>query len=717
WAVHRDGWYGDRFAHTLSNLGFHLTRLEKTEWNILRNITAHAIKNADLSREELLSRIDRLLRDGMVDTSDCEKAKHAIWAATASSNLLRTTGVKEALASDPVRKVPAKQCVCIVFSKDRAMQLDACLRSFSSNCIDMGSLDIKVIYTTSSPPHEDSYDRLRSFHTDVCFMQEHSFKTDLTANLKGYRHIIFVVDDCLFVRPFTIHQAIRSLDTQPEALGYSFRLGRNITYHYPGNSKQHPANIRELEKNTLCVAWPGEEQYFGYPLELSSSLYRTEDICPLLLSLDYNNPNTLEAELAAHARNLSAHKPLLLFPEQSSAFCNPLNIVQTTFSNNRVNSSNALSPETLLHHFNDGLRIRIEDFSEFTPCSCHQDVVFSFYGGNASIGNDSAETKILPNREPLLTAGYASNNCNTQEPFISIAIPAYNSEQYIQEALTSAFNQEYDRFEVLVVDDGSTDATRDIVSSFNDQRLRLIEKEHTGAPDTRNRCVSESRGQYILWLDSDDVLPPGVLNTYVKTLHLFPDIDVMYGDIVRCDAILTPIQAIRYEDWYKRNVELLQALFLENIIPNPGTLVRKQCLVNCGGYDPGYRRAHDYELWSRIAATARFKHVPRIVACWRMHDANLGAGRKNVDTSYEARIVRKIVSTNEIKGIFPDLPWHSPVPHQAEAMACLLISKQLLYWKDFEGSISFVEKANTFLPNDELRKHIENLKHFTGGHA
>lgn len=94
-------------------------------------------------------------------------------------------------------------------------------------------------------------------------------------------------------------------------------------------------------------------------------------------------------------------------------------------------------------------------------------------------------------------------------PRLSVVIPAHNRARYLEEAIASAFAQEYQDMEVLVVDDGSTDDTPQVVSRFQDPRLRYLTKEKTGAPDTRNRGIAEARGRWILWLDSDDVLLPG----------------------------------------------------------------------------------------------------------------------------------------------------------------------------------------------------------------
>jgi glycosyltransferase involved in cell wall biosynthesis len=107
-------------------------------------------------------------------------------------------------------------------------------------------------------------------------------------------------------------------------------------------------------------------------------------------------------------------------------------------------------------------------------------------------------------------------------PGISVLIPSFNREDFIEEALSSVLNQLGEEDELLVVDDGSTDNTKKILEKYrNEPRFRFIIKEHTNAPDTRNRAIREARNPWILWLDSDDILLPGIITHYRKYISRF----------------------------------------------------------------------------------------------------------------------------------------------------------------------------------------------------
>lgn len=292
---------------------------------------------------------------------------------------------------------------------------------------------------------------------------------------------------------------------------------------------------------------------------------------------------------------------------------------------------------------------------------------------------------------------------------ISICIPTFNRASLIKDAIDSALAQQCINLEVLVVDDGSTDNTANVISSYNDPRLRYIKKEHSGAPATRNRCIAEAKGEYIVWLDSDDVLLPETIKTYVEAIKEEPDIDVLYGDLIVTDAHLNYKKSLSYKNWYRRSRDLISSLINENPVPNPGVMVRKKCYERFGNYDESFTRAHDYEFWVRIAGKATFKHVDKIVAKWRLHDSNWAGGKVKVDFSYEAKIIKKILERYSLQEIYPDLNWKDS-KNKAEATALYRISSQLMKWGDLSSSLQYMLKSQVLFPTEEKEKMLQDLK-------
>ncbi|MGE5343236.1 MAG: glycosyltransferase [Candidatus Omnitrophota bacterium] len=238
---------------------------------------------------------------------------------------------------------------------------------------------------------------------------------------------------------------------------------------------------------------------------------------------------------------------------------------------------------------------------------------------------------------------------------ISVLIPSYNREQFIAEALDSVRNQLADGDEVLVVDDGSTDGTVRVLETYrSDPRFRYIVKPHTNAPDTRNCAIKEARNPWIVWLGSDDILMPGILDHYRRYMRQFPDVDVIYGNFEIFGHIQNSNETrLIFRDYYKKNRVLVQHLFFKNVLPDGGVLLRKNVYDRYGGYDCNFNRLHDYEFWIRTAPHLNFKHCNRYICKWRWHQGNMSAGSIRTDKQFNYMIMEKLLATYDPEAFFP----------------------------------------------------------------
>ncbi len=319
----------------------------------------------------------------------------------------------------------------LVFSRDRAMQLDAVLRSFFLHCQDSEFTRIQVLYCASTDLHAQQYEILKEDYPQVYFVQQRDFRNDVLRILDPYpaggssqqifkllnqlisfvlrlerlpvrllrsilfrlrvkalgrliplqpveSHILFLVDDNLFVRDFSLGDFLAVLKDHPDALGLSLRLGRNTTYCYTMNQSQSLPQFEIVQHGILKFDWTTSELDFAYPLEVSSSVYRSEGLFSLIAIQPFNNPNELEYQLAISANYFKSKNPFLLCPESSYTFCNPLNLVQS-FASNRSSSNTEYSSEHLATLFEQGYRIDVKAYDGFTPVSCHQEVPLEFY--------------------------------------------------------------------------------------------------------------------------------------------------------------------------------------------------------------------------------------------------------------------------------------------------------------------------------------------------
>ena len=197
-------------------------------------------------------------------------------------------------------------------------------------------------------------------------------------------------------------------------------------------------------------------------------------------------------------------------------------------------------------------------------------------------------------------------------PLVSFVMALYNAEPYLRETLDSVFAQNYEPFEVVVVDDGSTDGSAAIAQSYPD--VHYIRQENSGPSVARNVAIEAARGEIIAVADSDDILLPHKLSVQVGYMVEHPDVTATFGRQV---WITPPPNAVPDRVWGDLDGVPLQSM-----------VVRKQAVVEIGGYDPALRGPEDTDLLIRLREQGHdFVVLPEIVMHTRYHGQNLVAGR------------------------------------------------------------------------------------------
>lgn len=191
------------------------------------------------------------------------------------------------------------------------------------------------------------------------------------------------------------------------------------------------------------------------------------------------------------------------------------------------------------------------------------------------------------------------------EPMVSIIVPTYNRENVIERALGSILRQSYESYEVIVVDDGSTDHTADVVRKIQDDRIRYIAlPENQGVAHARNVGIREAKYDYIAFLDSDDEwLPDKLMLQMKKMLDAPKGVGLVYcrmGGLQRDgkDRYLCPSRDFRDAVLEGNMFELL---LWRNVIGTPAVLARKECLEQAGGFKETLHCLEDWELFLRVA--------------------------------------------------------------------------------------------------------------------
>lgn len=197
-------------------------------------------------------------------------------------------------------------------------------------------------------------------------------------------------------------------------------------------------------------------------------------------------------------------------------------------------------------------------------------------------------------------------------------MPVYNGERYIREALKSVLEQTYSDFECLVIDDGSTDSSIEIIKSFVDPRIRYVSKNHSGITDTLNVGIKESRGEYIARFDCDDICEVSRFKEQMDFFNSHPDCSMVgsYAYLIDEDGVLSG----KVLDYPQTNEKAIRryALF-HNPFIHPTVMIKKSCLEKTDGYRACFKHVEDYELWTRIIFKNGCANIPKPLIRYRIH--------------------------------------------------------------------------------------------------
>jgi glycosyltransferase involved in cell wall biosynthesis len=202
---------------------------------------------------------------------------------------------------------------------------------------------------------------------------------------------------------------------------------------------------------------------------------------------------------------------------------------------------------------------------------------------------------------------------------ITALIPTYNSEQYIRETVDSVLAQTYPVHEVIVVDDGSTDRTQEVLASYGD-RIRYVRQANAGPPVARNTGLAHATGNWIALLDSDDLWVPEKLELQMDYVQRHPSCGLVYTDMKTFDDGGIIEESVKIS----RNLTLpigyiFPEMFAETLFQTSAVLVRKSCIDAVGVFDTELRMGDDYELFLRISRHYEIGYVDEPLVLYRQH--------------------------------------------------------------------------------------------------
>lgn len=211
---------------------------------------------------------------------------------------------------------------------------------------------------------------------------------------------------------------------------------------------------------------------------------------------------------------------------------------------------------------------------------------------------------------------------NRELPLVSVITPAYNSASFLDETIQSVLNQDYPRIEYIVLDDGSTDDTLNVIKKY-EEKIRWESHKNVGETRTVNKGFSMARGEIIGVVNSDDPLLPDAIRTVVECMMADPRLLVVYPDWYMIDKdgkIIRHIKTFEYN--------YINMIRWHHCIPGPGSFFRREVVEKLQGRDIQFRYVADYDFWLRAGLLGPFARIPVTLATFRVHPDSASVSQK-----------------------------------------------------------------------------------------
>lgn len=210
-------------------------------------------------------------------------------------------------------------------------------------------------------------------------------------------------------------------------------------------------------------------------------------------------------------------------------------------------------------------------------------------------------------------------------PQISVVTSVHNGEAYLEECVESILNQTFQDFEYLILNNGSTDRTAEILDQYKDPRLRIVHQENLGIVNSLNKGTSLSRSNFIAHLDADDFVHPSWLEKHLEYMGQNQDVVVCSS---RFEELLNGKLYPQSFPYIESDTEIRTSLCFVNPIPHSFTVIRKSILEKIGGYDPNLIIVHDYDLWVRLLEEGKAHNLNEVLGVYRAHEASFASKKE-----------------------------------------------------------------------------------------
>jgi len=284
------------------------------------------------------------------------------------------------------------------------------------------------------------------------------------------------------------------------------------------------------------------------------------------------------------------------------------------------------------------------------------------------------------------------------EPLVSVIMPAYNAAEHIAEAIESVLIQNYRNFELIVVDDGSTEDTKDIVASFKDDKIKYLYKDNGGPSSARNLAINKAKGQYIMPLDADDMMTPDFIAKHLAEFEKHPDVDLVYCDVLLIGKNSNPIRIMNKPEYQDRRYLIRDLLRAGHPVVPFRLGIRRSVFDRIGFYDEDLLIAEDYDMMRRfVKAGLKAHHLSETLHLRRMHADSLSGNCSAQKAKCHFDVIKRYIDTFAYNELFPDVEWDKIAPERRQLHAkCLAAVTYLAIGQDYVKSNSPIYAKTAF---------------------
>lgn len=284
-------------------------------------------------------------------------------------------------------------------------------------------------------------------------------------------------------------------------------------------------------------------------------------------------------------------------------------------------------------------------------------------------------------------------------PKVSVIIPAHNAMTYLPETIKSVVQQTFTDFEVLIVNDGSSDRIVQWADSLSDNRIKLISQLNQGVSSARNTAINESSGEYIAFLDADDLWETKKLEKQVQFLDSNPKVGLVATWMTLTDEQGKALSDVKI-NFPQGNVK--KEIIEVGLIPCGSIpMVRSSCFEKVGLFDSTLRYGEDWEMWARIATDYDFGLIKELLVYYRQHPKNSSKKSQEILPDFD-RLIEKMYSS-----VSADL---LPLKEKTYGRMNFYIAWKSLENKDFQGARYFGKRAIKYYPQLRYTKNYARLQ-------